>query len=126
MGVYWGNSSEALDFLEYGKSKDAALDGYHLQQNGTVKAPALVFSYYVMVSYLEELYRKDEALKLIDSYQAVCSNPLKTSDNDYAWVRFKFSCLLPKVVGDIDWDTHCNFYSVSLGGGAHYTPMGER
>ena len=102
MGVFWGNSSEALDFLEYGKSKEAALDGYHLQQNGTVKAPALVFSCYVMLSYLEELYRKDEALKLIDSYQAVCSNPLKTSDNDYAWVRFKFSCLLPKVVGDID------------------------
>ena len=100
MGVYWGNSSEALDFLEYGKSKEAALDGYHLQQNGTVKAP--VFSYYVMVSYMEELYRKDEALKLIDSYKAACSNPLKTSDNDYAWVLFNFSCLLPKVVGDID------------------------
>lgn len=37
VGVYWGNSPEALDFLEYCKSKEATLDGnlgYHLQQSG--------------------------------------------------------------------------------------------
>lgn len=85
MGVYWGNSSEALDFLEYGKSKEATLDGnlgYHLQQNDTVKAPALVFDYYVLVACLEELDRKDEALKLIDSYKEACSDPRKTSEDD--------------------------------------------
>lgn len=75
--------------------------GYHLQQNDTVKAPALVFDYYVLVACLEELDRKDEALKLIDSYKEACSDPRKTSEDD-AQVLFNYSCLLLKIVGDTD------------------------
>lgn len=99
-GVQESASSEVLDCLEYDTSEEITLDGnlgYHVQQNGFIRAPALVFAYYVQVACLEELNRKDEALQLMDSYKSACSDSRKTHCEDDSMVLFRFSCLLLKV-----------------------------
>jgi len=99
-GIPESKSSDTLEYLEYGKSEELTLDGnlgYHVQQNGSIEAPALVFAYYVLVACLEELDRKDEALQLMSSYKAACEDPRKSSCKDDSMVLFNFSCLLLKI-----------------------------
>ena len=99
-GVQESASSEVLDCLEYDTNEEITLDGnlgHHVQKNGFIRAPALVFAYYVQVACLEELNRKDEALQLMDSYKSACSDSRKTHCEDDSMVLFRFSCLLLKV-----------------------------
>lgn len=99
-GVKKSMSSEMLEYLEYDKSDELTLDGnigQHVQQNGLIRAPALVFAYYVQVACLEELDREDEALQFMASYKSACSDPRKTISVDDSMVLFRFSCLLLKM-----------------------------
>lgn len=99
-GVQESASSEMLECLEYDTSEEITLDGnlgHHVQQNGFVRAPALVFAYYVQVACLEELNRKEEALQLMASYKSACSDSRKTVCEDDSMVLFHFSCLLLKI-----------------------------
>ena len=98
-GVQESASSEVLECLEYDTSEEITLDGnlgHHVQQNGFIRAPALVFAYYVQVACLEELNRKEEALQLMASYKSACSDSRKTVCEDDSMVLFRFSCLLLK------------------------------
>lgn len=101
-GIQETKSSGELEYLGYDKSEEITLDGnlaQHVQQNGSIQAPALVFAYYVQVACLEELNRKDEAMGLMASYRAACSDPRKTNSKDDSMVLFNFSCLLLKIPG---------------------------
>lgn len=102
-GIEESRSSEELEDLGYDKSEETTLDGnlgYHVQHNDVIQAPALVFAYYVLVTCLVELDRKDEALPLMESYKTACCDPRKTNSNDDSLVLFNYSCLrlkIPKV-----------------------------
>ena len=101
-GIRQSTTSEQLEYLGYDKSEEITLDGnlaQHVQQNGSIQAPALTFAYYVQVACLEELNRKDEAMELMASYKAACSDPRKTNSKDDSMVLFNFSCLLLKITG---------------------------
>ncbi|PFX14071.1 Protein mab-21 [Stylophora pistillata] len=101
-GITCSEASKVLKYLGYGRSEEITLDGnlgYHIQRNDTIKAPALIFAYYVLVACLEELRREDEALQFMNSYKTACGDPRKEVGEDDSLVLYNYSCLLLKLPG---------------------------
>ncbi|KAJ7371036.1 hypothetical protein OS493_028198 [Desmophyllum pertusum] len=94
-GIEESRSSEELEDIGYDKSEETTLDGnlgYHVQHNDVIQAPALVFAYYVLVTCLVELDRKDEALPLMESYKTACCDPRKTNRINRFFIFFIENC----------------------------------